>query len=759
LPQTTALPRFFLPALAGLALLLASANLFWFAQPLLPDSSGFLNPILEFAWTGESVYPAHGPDHAEMMVVHPPVYSSLIGMLVAGGLRPMHAIGLLLLCLYVLVVVAALLARVPDSIRLAIIFGAYVGVFVLPRIDGFRPETAMTLAWIGALTWLLAAESRKFPAPLVVFGSALLAFASSVHYVGWPAIAGAAAFLLPAWRRGRQTFIRTVCCVGIGLSAYLIPYVAAFVWPEREGIAAILRGTDSVVPLSAAGLREALEAHLDIYADAGVWASNAGGAVSLFHGIVRAIDLAGFVALALAYLFVIIHRPTRTFGLAALALTLPILLLVGRKWPFYLKPEFFILAFAVLLVADKVLRALPGLGTKYGAVACWGFIAAVCVTDNRVLSAARGQGALDELAVPRALGKEIVGRDATVGGRSVLTWFTSGASRYRFVTSDLIYPPDIGDIDPAAYFRDFDAIVEEPQGSWVTYNRQKMSLPSFYTAGHLRFAGLYSPRFNVGYGGAVAWFTPRPVTTVRAVYYRNGTPLEFREGSGTSVLSTVRLASSSAGALERCGREIARFQLPDAAYLSVLIGDGRLRSCAAECRSCAVVDSIDGEVRSFPVDRYEDAVNYRSDRVAIFYDGATARAARAVAAGPPRSFALKPAATATSRDGSRFATADAVQSGALAHSDVLALTAGTYRVDAAVTVDRGSLAIIAYNPDTQAELYRRYVSRTRSARHISFLFTTSGQTFQLTVVGNNVEPTQIEFTMGSLSITPVAAAR
>ena len=619
LPPTTSLPRFCVPTLAAIALLLAAANLFWFAQPLLPDSSGFLNPILEFAWTGESAYPAHGPDHAEMMVVHPPVYSSLIGMLVARGLRPMHAIGLLLLVLYVLVVAAALLARVSDGVRLAVIYASYVGVFVLPRVDGFRPETAMTLAWIGALTWLFAAEARKFPAALVVFGSVLLAFASSLHYVAWPAVAGVAAFLLPAWRHGRLTFMRTACCVAIGLSAYLVPYVAGFVWPDREGIAAILRGTDSVVPFSPAGVRDALHAHLTIYADAGAWASNATGAVSLFHGIVRAIDRGGFVALPLAYLFVTIHRPTRTLGIASLALTLPILLLVGRKWPFYLKPELFILAFAVLLVVDKVCRALPGLRTKYGPVICWSTIAVLCVMDGRIVSAARGQRALDELAVQRALGKAIAGRDATIGGRSILTWFTSGASRYRFVTSELIYPPDIGGVDPAEYFRDFDAIVEEPQGSWVTYNRQRMSLPSFYAAGHLWLAGLYSPRFNVEHGGAVVWFTPKPVTTVRAVYYQNGTPMEFRQGSGSSVLSTVRLASPSAPILERCGREIVRLRLPDAEHLSVLIGDGRLRSCISECLSCAVVDSINGESRSLAVDRYEDAVDYRSDRVAIFY--------------------------------------------------------------------------------------------------------------------------------------------
>jgi hypothetical protein len=622
LPQTIPLPRFFVPALSGVALVLAAANLFWFAQPLLPDSSGFLNPILEFAWTGTAVYPAHGPDHAEMMVVHPPVYSSLVGILVAGGLRPMLAIGLLLLVLYALVIVAALCARVPDSVRLAVIYASYVGVFVLPRVDGFRPETAMTLAWIGALTWLVAAESRTFPAAMVVFGSLLLAFASGLHYVAWPAVAGVAAFVVPAWRQGRQTFLRTACCVVIGLGAFLIPYVVGFVWPDREGIAAILRGTNSVVPFSPAGVGDALQAHLSIYSDSGVWTSNATGAAALFRGIIRAVDVAGVVALALAYSVAIIHRPTRAFGFATLALTLPILFLVGRKWPFYLKPEFFILSFATLLIVDWICRALPVLRTKYGQTVAWSVIALLCVGDSRIASAARGQVALDELAVQRALGKEIAGHDATIGGRSVLTWFTSGASRYRLVTGDLIYPLDIGDINPAEYFRDFDAIVEEPQGSWVTYNRQKMSLPSFYVARHLRLGGLYSPRFNVEYGGAVAWFTPGPVTTVRAVYYENGTPMEFRQGEGSSVLATVRLASTAAGALQRCGREIVRLRLPDAEHVSVLIGDGRLRSCITGCPSCAVIDSIDGGVRLFPVERYEDAVDYRNDRVAIFYDAA-----------------------------------------------------------------------------------------------------------------------------------------
>src|SRR5262249_45035178 len=65
---------------------------------------------------------------------------------------------------------------------------------------------------------------------------------------------------------------------------------------------------------------------------------------------------------------------------------------------------------------------------------------------------------------------------------------------YRNFVSDLIYPPDVSATDVRSYFDAFDGVAEEPTGSWLTYNKQKLAATSWYLDGTLQLQGFYAGR-------------------------------------------------------------------------------------------------------------------------------------------------------------------------------------------------------------------------------------------------------------------------
>jgi hypothetical protein len=94
-----------------------------------------------------------------------------------------------------------------------------------------------------------------------------------------------------------------------------------------------------------------------------------------------------------------------------------------------------------------------------------------------------------ELARMAAIG--ILGQPGLVGTSSANLWYTSGASRLYYVTSDLLYPPDISDVDIGRYFARFDALAQDAMTSPHTWNRQRKTLSAFYADQTLQLRGFF----------------------------------------------------------------------------------------------------------------------------------------------------------------------------------------------------------------------------------------------------------------------------
>src|ERR1700680_3879261 len=62
------------------------AHLFFVRQSTSADTGGFLNPPYEFVHQGRVVWPGYGHTEANRMVVHPPPYSWVAGIVMKLGL-------------------------------------------------------------------------------------------------------------------------------------------------------------------------------------------------------------------------------------------------------------------------------------------------------------------------------------------------------------------------------------------------------------------------------------------------------------------------------------------------------------------------------------------------------------------------------------------------------------------------------------------------------------------------------------------------
>lgn len=624
---------------AAVLFVLTAMQFYLVERPVKIDEAGFLNPVLEYVHHGKVVYPAHGSDHAHSMIIHPPVHYWLVGLLMKAGLDFYPAAVTLPLLAFLVAIIAILTAPWPDLVKLSFLVGIYIPNVVLIDLDPSRPELQMALALVAGWVFLESARLEGWRPSKLFIGSFVLAYASGLHYFAWPAVAGCGVYIVRAvvemgWRPARPR-IRWI--VG-GAALFGVPYLVLFVIPEHAGIRSLIGALSATEnPLGGDSWLKAFQYHRDTYpASLGYMSPPSEPLRSVFLELLKPFLLAGIPVVFVSTPLLLILRQTRFLALASLPFQLGLLFFCLHKSLPYYRAEFSLFYASLGVAAFSGIAWLLRRNTLHrwvSPVITIG-IMLVIIADSPVWQIPAGGVFVDELALSRAAGKALVGADAVVAGRSVCLWYTSGGRFYRNVTSDLIYPPDVSSVKPE-YFTAFDGVAEEPQGSYVTYNRQKTSLPSWYLNGTLSLEGFYGGRDLHGSQSGYYLVGVRRHAPVQAWFWQGREFFRFAENpTGKSVLlALVSPHAAGAAALGPVGRYLLAIGLPPDSqeFLTFHVVP---RMDAEELRlklapGSTIRDLIPGDVEKADIPAMLRSVDYHREMTDIFYSTEDLQAAEA----------------------------------------------------------------------------------------------------------------------------------
>jgi hypothetical protein len=518
-----------------ISLLAGLYSLFMARYPTF-DETVLYNAVYTELHTGQMTYPAHGD--FDGMVIHPPLHYLEIAWLMRLGFGFFHAAGVLILIPLGLCLWLIRAGRFPAIVKLALMAGLFMTIFIWAPVQGGRPDLNLTLSWFAGLLALESARLDSWKTWKLGLGGFLLTYASGVHYPGIVACTGIVIYAVRLWRSLKFSAAKPKLLALItGGLLFGIPYLLLFVVPNWEDIRAMTKAVQG-----SGGITEAFNRHLAAYQFLSLQLENSW----VFRPIVSTLSLPilklGIPAIVVAPFLWFFHPAIR--GIALAGLPLPLFILLGSQaksivYTGYYIPEILlyltglILLFTTLLtwVIGRVFgdrhRYLPILLVCLFTVACIvdipntlankfslnidnsalppGKVAADAV--KMYLTAERGskhQFRLQhlDLEIARASAKEMVGETALVGTSSATVWYTGGAKKLAFVTSELLYPADVSKVDLKQYFSSFDALVQDSHQSWVTWNKQRSTLLSWYGDRTLQLKGFFfgDPRVEREYG-------------------------------------------------------------------------------------------------------------------------------------------------------------------------------------------------------------------------------------------------------------------
>jgi hypothetical protein len=669
-------------------------------------------------------------------------------------MRLYPALELLVLTQVLILVWALTRARFTDALLVSMVHAVFAVNFVFVGVDPMRPEMELTVAWLGGLVTLECGRRAGWHRGVVCCGAFLLSYAAGLHYFALPALVGLCVFAVAALieLERRESLLAIAAMVG-GSLLFVGPYLALFVLPEFRGIMDVVNGLDaytrSLTP--SASWLQPLWVHRLVYAD--MYRSAVGG--SIYTAPVTLAVRLGVPAVILSTPILIYFRETRTIALAALPFQLALVLAFKHTLPGYVRGELTMLYVATLLL---LIAGIDGGFARLGKPAWrrWVCPTAAALLLLLAINATKpwrlwtGPRFVDEIAVARAAGQSILGSEAVVAGRSICLWFTSGARYYRNVTNELLYPPDVSSVNPAVFFSPFDAVAEEGSASWVTYNRQHVSLPSWYISGALQLRGFYASRDPSSSGpGYYLSSATRPSTLV-AYYWEHGSLKRFRERSGgrTAVTAVVHGSEWLPDSVPAF-REVLRIPLPPGRFetLGFFVGDpGAVE--AFRRKGLAVRDVFEGDSSTIDANSLAASVDYRRDVANIFYNNSELFAVTAQAV-EPRDTRLLSFAPSQPGDlnGGVGVHKDDVRSNQLLSSYPVNLSAGQWRLAVDLETTRGAivLGLLDDRGRTIGQLYRNHSQRsTREQLAFSVPVPTA---IRLVVWANNATESRVDMTI------------
>jgi hypothetical protein len=745
-------------------------------RPVKSDEGGFLNPPLEYLHTGRVVYPAHGPDHAQSMIVHPPVHYALIGLVMKAGLNFYPATTTLALLAWLALVAAVLTAPWNNILKAGFLIAGYLPNFVLVDLDPSRPELQMALAWLAALILLESGRLLGWEKYRLAIGSFLLAYASGLHYFALPAAAACGFYVLwilfeLGWRKGA---VRAAYAVG-GAALFLLPYCIWFLLPEFRAIYGLIASLDAASNPTQGfkGIVRAFQTHRVTYQLAyGYMFPAATEYKSVFLDLLKPLLVNGIPAVFFSTPVLLVWRQTRGLAIAALPFQLSILLFFNHKSLPYYRGELS-LFYAALLVG--VCWSLQWLATRivrpaapWVAPAAVAALSVLLVADTRAWTLREGAVFVDELALARAAGKQVLPPDAVVGGRAICLWYTSGARYYRNFVADLIYPPDVSKIDVTSYFGAFDSVAEEPTGSWLTYNSQKLGTASWYVNGVLQLQGFYAGRRIRGaqYGYYLAGV--RKDKPLEAYFWRERKFYRFLEDP-TGDSAVMSLMSPHGGAwtsLGDSGPYLLAVALPpgEQDYVTFHVVTRPVAEAFQQKHPAdtTIREVVYGKVSPADPAQLAAKVDYHREMTQIYYTTPELLATQVTTSAPqaipldPMMLPGKEAPVGPAADRHARYRAEPVTSGAVVYSPIVTLQeAGPHVISFRLRIRSGRVVISVVRPSGNSVAAQLFKYHEQPILEESILISVDdSRKIQFMVWANNASPATTDFEIEGLQAAP-----
>ena len=444
------------------------------------DELGLFNPSYMVARYGHLTYPISGY-FDKPVIVHPPVHTGTIGLLMRMGLTWYYAEGTPVAVLLLLSIWVVAAGPFPPAVKV----GLLAGIAFLPampfvcEVFGTRPEGAVQATWMAALLLLESGRLKRWSRRRLFGGAFLLAWASSLHYFAAVAGLGLLVYLVWAisslgWKRARSAVFAMIG----GAALFLVPYLLLYVIPFGSSIMEVVREV-SAKPSSP------LQVHGALYRAWANWPALP-VFVRVFLGL--GVPLAVWTTPILAAV-----RTTRGLALAALPMEL-ILLCIRHVQSVYLtvEVEIFVTASAVGLavLADLVCRRAPRPDWSRQAVLAvltFAFAAFLVRLDLRLAPPLLTGPQTHPGDVARAATRHILGPGARIASR-IGSWYVAGGDYWHDSLYDLTYDRSV---DPRAYLAHFDAAVDTEYRSGESPRGTQRTFSYWYFTGLLKLRGFY----------------------------------------------------------------------------------------------------------------------------------------------------------------------------------------------------------------------------------------------------------------------------
>jgi hypothetical protein len=496
-PDRESTPTYSAVLFGACLLVLAVASILYLAfldRQISFDEIGLFNPSYMLLHYGRITYPIHG--HFDDMVIHPPTHYLILALWMKLGFSLFHAAAVMPILSFLAAGCFLLSSPFEFSAKIGLLFGAYLAAVVWTPTLTVRPDVSLALAWIAGLIGLEAGRLANWDPKRLFAGSLFLVYAATLHYPAAFCWTGVLVYVVWVCRRlpWRKARVR-VAAMGAGIALIGIPYLVLFLIPYRHEIAEVLHEVQGE-----GGLSTAFHLHIVAYKIFAslrpLFAFNQPLVQTLLTPLWTTLIPAAFIG----PLLLLAIPSTRGLALAALPQVLFIALGARHKdtkFAAYFTPELFVylagvitwMTAAALWLAARVPSRLARLGLVAAGLA--GFTG-LTLRDKPSASGniVRFTLNLDDIELGRAAGREIVGPGALVGAGSLGGWYTGGADHFYMVAPEVLYGPSFI-IDPQRYFARFDGVVVDSLNSWVTWNKERVTLTSLYVRGDLHLKGFW----------------------------------------------------------------------------------------------------------------------------------------------------------------------------------------------------------------------------------------------------------------------------